>query len=142
VLRLVAPLVGAVLVLAVPAAPAAGDVFNGRIAFVSPRDGTDFDIHTMSPTGDDVRALTVNERNDHQPDWHPSGLALAYRAEVRVRSGNQFQVWRMGAEGQDQTPIITRPDATPLEEASQPSWFPDGTGLLFRRSGPHRPPLR
>jgi TolB protein len=130
-LRLVAPLVGAVLLLAVPAAPAAGDVFNGRIAFVSPRDGADFDIHTMTPAGEDVRALTVNDRNDHQPDWHPSGLALAYRAAV----GARFQVWRMGAEGQDQTPTVF-PTGDQREEFSQPSWFPDRSGLLVRRSGP------
>jgi TolB protein len=131
-LRLVAPLVGAVLLLAVPAAPAAGDVFNGRIAFVSPRDGADFDIHTMTPAGEDVRALTVNDRNDHQPDWHPSGLGLAYRALV----GAQFQVWRMEADGEDQRSIVVRPTTPALEEASQPSWSPDQNGLLFRRSGP------
>jgi len=127
-LRLAATLVGAVLLLAVHAAPAAGDVFNGRIAFTSVRDGGDFDIFTMTPAGEDLRLLTANTRNDHQPDWHPSGTALAFRAEVARR----FQVWRMGAEGQDQTPIVV---LIPPREASQPSWFPDRTGLLLRRSG-------
>ena len=99
-LRLV--LVGAVLLVAVPVAPAAGDVFNGRIAFTSARDGGDFDIFTMTPAGEDLRLLTSNTRNDHQPDWHPSGTALAFRAEVARR----FQVWRMGAEGEDQREIV------------------------------------
>jgi TolB protein len=130
--RFLAPLLGAVLLAAVPAAPAAGDVFNGRIAFVSSRDGGDFDIYTMTSAGADVRALTVNDRNDHQPDWHPSGLALAYRALV----GAQFQVWRMEADGEDQRSIVVRPTQPALEEASQPSWFPNQNGLLFRRSGP------
>jgi Tol biopolymer transport system component len=128
--RFVAPLVGAVLLVAVPAAPAAGDVFNGRIAFTSLRDGEP-DIFTMTPAGDDLRQLTVNERNDHQPDWHPTGKALAYRADVLGR----FQVWRMGTEGQEQAPLVVMPSP---QEASQPSWFPDQTGLLFRRSGPLR----
>lgn len=127
-LRLAVTLVGAVLLLVVPAAPAAGDVFNGRIAFTSDRDGGDFDIFTMTPAGEDLRLLTANTRNDHQPDWHPSGAALAFRAEVARR----FQVWRMGADGLDQTPIVV---LTPPREASQPSWFPDGAGLLLRRSG-------
>jgi len=122
-----AVLAAALLLLAVPAAPAAGDVFNGRIAFTSLRDG-DFEIFTITPAGDDLRQLTVNDRNDHQSDWHPSGTALAFRAEVARR----FQVWRMGAEGQDQTPIVV---LTPPREASQPSWFADRTGLLLRRSG-------
>lgn len=127
-LRLAAPLVGAVLLLFSPPS-AAGDVFNGRIAFVSVRDGGDFDIFTTTPAGDDVRLLTKdNIRNDHQPDWHPSGTALAFRAEVARR----FQVWRMGAEGQEQTPIVA---LVPPREASQPSWFPDSSGLLLRRSG-------
>jgi TolB protein len=123
-----AVLAAALLLIAVPAAPAAGDVFNGRIAFASMRDGGDFDIFTMTSAGEDLRVLTANTRNDHQPDWHPSGTALAFRAEVARR----FQVWRTGAEGQDQTPIVV---LTPPREASQPSWFPDRTGLLLRRSG-------
>ena len=128
-LRLAAPLVGAVLLLAVPPSPAAGDVFNGRIAFVSVRDGGDFDIFTTTPAGDDVRLLTKdNTRNDHQPDWHPSGTALAFRAEVASR----FQVWRMGAKGQHQRALVA---LNPPREASQPSWFPNGGGLLLRRSG-------
>jgi Tol biopolymer transport system component len=124
-----AVLAGALLLLAAPATPAAGDVFNGRIAFTSLRDG-DFEIFTITPAGDDLRQLTVNDRNDHQSDWHPSGTALAYRAEA----GRQFQVWRMGADGQDQTPLVVFTDTR--EEASQPSWFPNQAGLLFRRSGP------
>ena len=125
-LRLV--LVGAVLLVAVPVAPAAGDVFNGRIAFTSARDGGDFDIFTMTPAGEDLRLLTANTRNDHQPDWHPSGTALAFRAEVARR----FQVWQMEADGDDQRPIVV---LDPPREASQPSWFPSGGELLLRRSG-------
>jgi Tol biopolymer transport system component len=127
-LRFAAPIVGAVLLAAAAAAPAAGDVFNGRIAFTSLRDGGDPDIFTMTPAGDDLRQLTVNDRNDHQPDWHPSGTKLAYRAEV----SKQFQIWRMGAEGEDQTPLVALPSP---QEASQPSWFPNANGVLFRRSG-------
>ena len=104
-------------------------MFNGRIAFVSERDGGDFDIFTTTPAGGDVRLLTRdNVRNDHQPDWHPSGTALAFRAEVARR----FQVWRMAADGDDQEPIVV---LDPPREASQPSWFPDGGELLLRRSG-------
>ena len=128
-LRLAAPFVGAVLLLAAFPSGAAGDVFNGRIAFVSDRDGGDFDIFTTSPAGDDVRLLTKdNTRNDHQPDWHPSGTALAFRAEVARR----FQVWRMEADGDDQKALVT---LLAPREASQPSWFPDASGLLLRRSG-------
>jgi Tol biopolymer transport system component len=124
-----AVIVAALLLLAVPAPSAAGDVFNGRIAFTSMRDG-DFEIFTITPAGDDLRQLTVNARNDHQSDWHPSGTALAYRAE----DNRQFQVWRMGAGGQAQTALVAPADRR--EEASQPSWFPNQAGLLFRRSGP------
>ena len=131
-LRLAVPVVCAVLLVAVPAAPAAGDVFNGRIAFTSQRDGPDFDVFTVTPAGADLRQLTANTRNDHQTDWHPDGKALAFRAEV----AEEFQVWRMGPEGQGQTPIV---DLTAPFEASQPSWFPDRAGLLLRRSGAPAP---
>jgi Tol biopolymer transport system component len=110
---------------------------TAAFAFTSVREGGDFDIFTMTPAGEDVRLLTAtmpgtdlpNTRNDHQPDWHPSGTALAYRAEVSRR----FQVWRMGAEGQDQrSMVVLTPEP---REASQPSWAPDGSGLVLRRSG-------
>jgi Tol biopolymer transport system component len=78
-------LVGAVLLVAVLAAPAVADVFNGRTAFTSARDGGDFDIFTMTAGGEDLRLLTSNTRNDHRPDWHPSGPALAFRVEVARR---------------------------------------------------------
>jgi TolB protein len=122
------------LFLAVPAS-ASADVFNGRIAFSSFRTDPEFrtgDIFTMNNDGTDLRQLTTNPADDAQSDWSPDGHAIAYR----IRKPNQrinFEVSRMTALGQD----ITKLTETPTGQASsQPAWYPDGSAILFRRSGP------
>src|SRR5918999_58610 len=112
--------------------PASADVFNGRIAFTSLRDG-DREIYTVTARGGDPRQLTVNAANDAQPDWAPDGRALAYRVQV-TRPRTLFQVARMQADGEQPTQL-SFPVPTGREQGSQPSWFPDGSGILFRRSG-------
>ena len=125
--------VGAALLVAISAAsPASADVFNGRIAFTSLRDG-DREIYTMGTQGGDVRQLTVNAENDAQPDWAPDGRALAYRMQI-TNPRTLFQAARMEADGDHQTQL-TFPVPTGREQGSQPSWFPDASGFLFRRSG-------
>ena len=65
------------------AAPAAADVFNGRIAFSSVRTdprAEEFDIFSMSPDGSDVRRLTTNPETDRQPDWSPGAPSSPTRS--------------------------------------------------------------
>ena len=130
--RALSTVVAALLVAISASSPASADVFNGRIAFTSLRDG-DREIYTMSAAGGDLRQLTVNTENDAQPDWAPDGRALAYRMQV-TQPRTLFQAARMDADGEDQVQL-TFPVATGREQGSQPSWFPDASGLLFRRSG-------
>jgi TolB protein len=117
------------------AAPAAADVFNGRIAFSSVRSdprAARFDIFSMNPDGSGVRRLTTNPAGDRQPDWSPDGTAIAYTIDKPAASKN-FEVARMTARGTGARQLT----ATPTDQASsQPSWLPDGSGILFRRSGP------
>jgi Tol biopolymer transport system component len=137
--KLAAFLAALALVL-VPAA-AQADVFNGRIAFSSfrvdppegqPRTG---DIFTMTPAGGDVRQLTENPADDAQSDWAPSGLDIAYRIR-RPDSTRNFELARMTAAGEDHRRLTFTPEG---EASSQPAWFPDGSGILFRRSGGNEP---
>ncbi|MDX6682737.1 MAG: hypothetical protein QOG94_2776 [Solirubrobacteraceae bacterium] len=129
----------ALLSLAAPAASRA-DVFNGRIAFsserVEPAAGAEraFDIFSMDADGSDVRRLTTNPDNDRQPDWSPSGHDVAYSID-KPNATKNFEVARMTAAGTGHRQLTRSPTDV---ASSQPSWRPDGKGILFRRSGPGR----
>jgi TolB protein len=124
----------AALVLAAPAA-ASADVFNGRIAFSSVRgdpQAQEYDIFSMNPDGTGVTQLTTNPEGDRQPDWSPGATAIAYTID-KPGSPINFEVARMTAGGTGHRRLTTTPTR---QASSQPSWLPDGSGLLFRRSGP------
>lgn len=50
---------------------------NGRIAFVSARDGT-YQICTVRPNGLDLHRLTNDTKNDYAPIWSPDGRKIAF----------------------------------------------------------------
>ena len=128
------------LVLSLSLTPPAGaDVFNGRIAFSSERDAPPgaprvFDIFSMNPDGSGVRRLTTNPETDRQPDWSPTGRDIAYTIR-KPGSATNFEAARMTAAGTRHRRLTTTPEG---QSSSQPSWRPDGKGIVFRRSGPGR----
>jgi TolB protein len=130
-----APLCCAVawLALAAPAGAAHVESFNGRIAFSSVRtdpQAKEFDIFSMNPDGGDVRRLTTNPETDRQPDWSPHGTDIAYSID-KPNSPVNFEVARMTAAGTRHLRLTETPEG---HASSQPSWLPDGRGILFRRS--------
>lgn len=119
------------------AAPAAADVFNGRIAFASfraeppPGLARSGDIFSVAPDGTGLRRLTTSPANDRQPDWSPTGRAIAYTVSKPGAAVN-FEVARMTAAGTGHRRLTVSPDG---QGSSQPSWLPGAGGILFRRSG-------
>ncbi|HWC25962.1 MAG TPA: hypothetical protein VG474_05200 [Solirubrobacteraceae bacterium] len=136
--RAAAALAVALCLIVAPAAEA--DVFNGRIAFsserVDPPPGVDraFDIFSMNADGSGVRRLTTNPDVDRQSDWSPTGRDLAYTIR-KPNSPINFELSRMTAAGSGHRQLTRTPTG---QASSQPSWRPDGKGILFRRSGPGR----
>jgi Tol biopolymer transport system component len=122
-------------ILAVPTA-AQADVFNGRIAFSSFRTsptGTVGDIFSINHDGSGLpKQLTTNAEDDAQSDWAPDGRDIAYRIRKPLQTTN-FEVSRMTAAGTRHTRLTFSPDG---EASSQPTWFPDRSRMLFRRSRP------
>jgi len=113
----------------------AADVFNGRIAFSSVRSdpqAKSFDIFSVNPDGSGVRRLTTNPDGDRQPDWSPSGRAIAYTID-KPDSAVNFEVARMTAGGTRHRRLTTTEAG---QASSQPAWLPDSSGILLRRSGP------
>jgi TolB protein len=119
--------------------PAAGaaDVFNGRIAFTSfrvdppPGQERSGDIFSVNADGTDTRQLTTNPDPDRQPDWSPDGRAIAYSIRKPGERLN-YEIARMTASGTGHRRLTTTPEG---EASSQPAWLPDGSGILYRRSG-------
>ena len=115
------------------AAEAAG-ALNGRIAFTSFRDGALGDIWTMNPDGTGLRKLTEGPLYDAQSDWAPDGQSIAFRRGPNA--SQRLGVWRMDLYGERETLLTQGNPAVPSQNATQPSWTPDGQGLLFRATLP------
>ena len=105
----------ALLVSAGVAAGAAGE--NGRIAFVSDRDGND-EIYSAEPDGSDPLRLTEDVADDSAPAWSPDGTQIAF--------ARGFDIWVMDADGSNELKLT---DASGVDSA--PTWSPDGTKLAF-----------
>jgi len=106
--------------------PPAGAAFpgaNGRIAFVSDRDG-DTEVFTMNPDGSDLTNLTNNDIGDGGPAWSPDGARIAFS---RTTDGIESEIYVMNADGSGQTNLTNNP-----VHDSEPAWSPDGTKIAFR----------
>jgi Tol biopolymer transport system component len=98
---------------------------NGKIAFVSRRDGND-EIYVMNPDGSHQTNLTNNSADDYAPAWSPEGAKIAF---VSNRNGNS-QIFVMNADGSDPVQLT-------FDGFSYPgslSWSPDGTRIAFSAS--------
>ncbi|MEP6570441.1 MAG: DPP IV N-terminal domain-containing protein [Acidobacteriota bacterium] len=94
---------------------------NGKIAFVSNRDGND-EIYVMNPDGSNQIRLTSNLSRDSGPVWSPNGLKLAFSSN---RDGN-YEIYVMNADGSNQTRLTNNPAADGAHV-----WSPDGLKIAF-----------
>jgi Tol biopolymer transport system component len=110
-------------------AHAASTATNGKIAFVSNRDGND-EIYVMQPDGSGQTRLTNDPLDDEEPAWSPDGTKLAFRRNVlNADGGAQGDIYVMNADGSGQRDITNNPD---LE--FRPAWSPDGTTIAFDKT--------
>jgi Tol biopolymer transport system component len=124
----------ATAIVAAWAAPAgASDALNGRIAYTTHGlDGTG-EIFSIDPDGSHPLRLTEHPGYDAQSDWSPDGKSIVYR---RSPTTTGFEVWRMTADGENETQMTFGLDLpTDAYSSSQPAWAPDGERILFRASG-------
>jgi len=95
---------------------------NGKIAFVSNRDGN-LEIYVMNADGGNQVNISQNAALDSQPSWSPDGNWLAFRSN---RDGNS-EIYKMRADGSDPTRLTNN-----STEERYPAWTSDGR-IVFER---------
>jgi Tol biopolymer transport system component len=88
----------------------------------------------MEADGSAKQQAVFHPDNDAQADWAPDGTKIVYRS----RRSNRFEVSIVDFAVRDASgrPVVTDiPRAPDSTQSSQPAWFPDMSGLLYRRSG-------
>src|SRR3954454_15047771 len=130
-------LLAGALCLAGAAPSAAAEPVNGRIAYTSFESSADpaaGDVWTMDPDGNTKLPAVLDPRYDAQSDWSPDGTKIVFRS----RRNNRYEISVVDFTAIDPathlprvTDLLKAPDGT---QSSQPSWFPNGQGFLYRRT--------
>jgi Tol biopolymer transport system component len=123
VLVAAAVLAAVVLMIATRPAEATFPGVNDEIAFVSDRDGGNYEIYVMNPDGSNERRLTFHPAFDLSPAWSPNFGEIAF---VR-HSSSSNTLYTMDATGGDLS-RVTR-------DARNPAWSPSGARIAFNRGG-------
>src|SRR5918911_5034898 len=92
---------------------------NGRIAFISQRDGNR-EVYTMNADGTDVLRLTNTPGYEFNPAFSPDGRKIAF---LSGRDGNN-ELYVMDADGANQTRLTFNGT-----DDSMPAWSPDGSQI-------------
>lgn len=99
---------------------------DGRIAFVSDRDGNE-EIYVMNADGTETKRLTFSPGRDIQPCFSPDGLHIAFASN---RTGD-WDIWSMDVDGTNLKNLTANKD----RQETNPMWSddPNVIGLVSNR---------
>jgi len=118
----VAPIFITVLLLSGPALSLKAQPLLGpRIVFSAFHKGQ-WDIFSISPTGDDLRQLNNSIYEDTDPALSPDGAKLAYAS----RRDDNWDIYILDLSTGDETRLTDHPHYD-----GRPAWHPDGESLAF-----------
>ncbi|MEX2557694.1 MAG: hypothetical protein WEB06_18945 [Actinomycetota bacterium] len=107
--------------MAIPSAEASFPGLNGKLLFMSSRDGNS-EIYVMSADGSGAANLTRNTAYDGEAAWSADGTKIAFSS---FRAGN-FEIYVMNADGTG-VKRLTRNSWSDRD----PAWSPDGKKIVF-----------
>jgi TolB protein len=93
-----------------------------QLAFISDRNGHDFDIYVMNVDGSDVVQVTNDAGNEFGPAWSPDSSQIAFNSD---HNGN-VQLFVMNADGSDIAQLTSD-----KSNSAYAAWSPDGTRIVF-----------
>ena len=105
---------------------------DGRsIAFASRRDGS-YSLYVMDADATHIRKIGRSSF-DGDAAWSPDGTQIAFRSELPGPFGPYGRIWIVNANGTGLRQLS--PETAEYAYDGQPSWSPDGTHVVFSRSG-------
>jgi Tol biopolymer transport system component len=136
--RLTAVLASTVVWLVVLAAPAhaAFPGQNGKIAFVSTRDGNP-EIYTMNTDGSGVTRLTNDPQGDCWPKWSADGKRIVFGISGSSFCGfptdifPAFDLYVMNKDGSNVVRLTTDGGTQTSAAKTSATWSPDGSKIAF-----------
>jgi Tol biopolymer transport system component len=99
------------------------------------------DLYAVSDDGSALTKLTGDGKEYYGPHWSPDGTHMAYtRADFRDLSckGCPASIWIADRDGGNPR-LLVPGDGSSYESEVSPSWSPDGTRILFVRTGATTP---
>jgi Tol biopolymer transport system component len=126
-LRLLVPMIAALVLTFATPARATFPGKNGRIAFGQ---GMPPDIYSMNPDGSNVKQLTFFGSNGGSAflgDWSPDGSQLVFSQQPSATAPGQL--WIMNADGSNQYRLLNDPSFGDYA----PSFSPNGTQIVLSR---------
>jgi TolB protein len=95
---------------------------GASVAFASSRSGSP-NIHKIDNETREVMPLTAGPATERAPDWSWATNRIAYEYSA---TGGNTALYTMAADGSDTQQLLVNPNSD-----AQPSWSPDGAGLVF-----------
>jgi TolB protein len=104
-----------------------------RIAVAARIGGSWSGICVMDAHGRGLAKVVGRSTFDGDPEWSPDGTKIAFRSESAGPFGAFGRIWVVNADGSGLRQLSS--DTEEYTYDTQPAWSPDGSTVLFARSG-------